>query len=91
MNWQDGVNGSFEMLSGFVLLLHCMKMYQDKKVHGVSTLACLYFVLWSYWNLYYYPHLNQWGSLLGAIWTCMVHTIWYSMIIYYIRREKHEH
>lgn len=87
MNWQDLINGSFEILSGFVLLLHCIQMYRDKEIRGVSVVACLYFVLWSYWNLYYYPHLYQWASCLGSVWTSLIHTIWFGMIIYYIRKE----
>ncbi len=88
--WQDLINGSFETLSGFVLLLHCVKMHQEKKIRGVSVLACLYFMLWSYWNLYYYPHLNQWSSFVGGVWTGIVHTVWFSMILHYIKKEKHE-
>lgn len=88
--WQDLINGSFETLSGFVLLLHCVQMYKDKKIRGISVLACLYFVTWSYWNLYYYPHLSQWTSFIGGAWTSLVHTVWFGMIVYYLWKEKHE-
>lgn len=88
--WQDNVNGMFEFLSGFFILLHCLKMYQDKKVRGVSMLAAVYFTSWSYWNLHYYPNLGQWYSFIGGGFTTICHTIWLSMILYYIRKEKHE-
>lgn len=89
--WQDNVNGLFEFCSGFFILLHCLKMFQDKGVRGVSFLAAVYFTAWSYWNLHYYPHLHQWWSFGGGIFTTMAHTIWFLMIVYYIRKERNEH
>ncbi|KKM77927.1 hypothetical protein LCGC14_1365090 [marine sediment metagenome] len=88
MIWQDNVNGLFEFLSGFFLLLHCVKMYQDKKIRGISLLAGIYFVTWSYWNLFYYPCLGQWGSFGGGVFSTMIHTIWFFMIVYYTRKER---
>lgn len=88
--WQDSVNGLFELCSGFFILLHCIKMFQDKKIRGVSFLAAVYFTSWSYWNLYYYPHLHQWRSFSGGIFTTMAHTIWFLMIVYYLRKEKYD-
>ena len=86
--WEDSVNGMFEFYSGFFILLHCVKMFQDKKIRGVSLLAAIYFTAWSYWNLHYYPNLNQWWSFAGGAFTTLCHTIWFSMIIYYLRREN---
>lgn len=82
--WQDNMNGLFEFCSGFFILLHCLKMYQEDGVQGVSFLAAAYFTIWSYWNLHYYPHLKQERSFAGGIFTAATHTIWFSMIIYYI-------
>ena len=88
--WQDNINGLFEFSSAFFILLHCLKMYQDKAVKGVSTVAAVYFTMWSYWNLHYYPHLRQWYSFSGGIFTTLAHTLWLSMIFYYIWRNKNE-
>lgn len=81
---QDNLNGLFEFCSGFFILLHCLKMYQDGNVQGVSLLATVYFTVWSYWNLHYYPHLKQRRSFVGGIFTAITHTLWLSMIIYYL-------
>ena len=88
--WQDSVNGMFEFLSGFFILLHCIKMFRDKKIRGVSFLAAVYFTAWSYWNLHYYPNLNQWWSFTGGVFTTIAHTIWFTMIVYYIRKERND-
>jgi hypothetical protein len=90
VEWQDKINGLFEFLSGFFILLHCIKMHKDKAVRGVSILAAVYFTSWSYWNLHYYPHLSQWRSFIGGTFTTFMHTVWFGMIIYYIRKEKHD-
>ena len=88
--WQDNINGLFELFSSFFILLHCVKMYKDKKIKGVSLLAAVYFTSWRYWNLHYYPHLEQWWSFVGGAATTIAHTLWFSMIIYYTRKEKYE-
>lgn len=88
--WQDNINGMFEFCSGFFILLHCVKMFRDKKIRGVSFLAAVYFTTWSYWNLHYYPHLRQWWSFGGGVFTTVAHTIWLLMIVYYWRKERHE-
>lgn len=85
MSWQDGVNGAFELFGGFVLLLHVRRLYIDKVLSGVSVVATAYFVTWGFWNLYYYPHLEQWISLVGAIAVVFVNVVWISMMAYYIR------
>ena len=86
--WQDGINGLFELLGGIFVLLNCIKLYSDKKVKGVSFIAMAYFVLWGYWNIYYYPHLEQWISFAGGLTIVAMNTLWIVMGFYYIRKEK---
>ena len=84
----DLVNGCFGVLAGFMVFLHCIKLYKDKMVKGVSLTACIFFTSWGFWNLYYYPHLNQWFSFIGGLLTVSVNTLWVSMMIYYITKKK---
>jgi hypothetical protein len=88
--WQDSINGLFELLGGIFVLLNCIKLYRDKKVRGVSFFAMTYFVLWGYWNIYYYPHLEQWISFAGGLTIVAMNTLWIAMGFYYIRKEKNE-
>ena len=88
--WQDKINGLFELMGGVFILLHCLRLYHDKKVRGVSFIATAYFVLWGYWNIYYYPHLEQWVSFAGGLTIVAMNTLWITMMLYYIRKEKHE-
>jgi len=88
MIWQDFVNGLYELLGGVFILLHCLKLIHDKKVKGVSIVAILYFASWGMWNLYYYPFLNQWCSLIGGIGIVTMNCLYVSLLIYYTLKNK---
>jgi len=88
MSWQDCTNGAYEMGGGIFMLLNCLKTYWDKEVKGISIISMIFFCSWGYWNLYYYPHLNQWISALGAAILVLFNTIWICMAIYYTRKNK---
>lgn len=81
--WADVVNGSFEFLAGFMICLHIVKVLKDKNVAGVSTIATAYFAAWGYWNLYYYPSLDQWVSFAGGIFVVTANTIWVILLLYF--------
>jgi uncharacterized membrane protein YfcA len=84
----DLINGLFEITSGILFSLNIIKLYKDKRVMGTSLIPVAFFTLWGFWNLYYYPYLNQILSLLGGIVIAVMNTIWLSMAIYYKRKEK---
>lgn len=86
--WQDKLNGVFELLGGFFIMLSCIRLHRDKKVRGVSFVHIAYFTLWGYWNIEYYSNLNQWVSLLGSLTVTLVNTIWLAMLLYYLQKEK---
>lgn len=88
--WQDATNGLFELMGGLFVALHCFKLYKDKKVRGVSFVATGYFTVWGFWNMYYYPFLEQWASLIGGLLIVTMNVLWVGMMVYYLRREKHE-
>jgi len=83
ISWQDVVNGAFECLAGFMVLLSCRRVYKDKAVAGVSIWATAFFTLWGYWNIYYYPHLDQWLSFFGGLFIVAANTIWVALLIKY--------
>jgi uncharacterized membrane protein YfcA len=90
MNWADVVNGGFEFLAGFMVLLHCRQLYKDKIVKGVNLPATIFFTSWGFWNLYYYPSLDQWFSFFGGLGIVSANSLWVGMMIYYKRKEKRE-
>ena len=88
--WQDSINGLFELLGGVFITLSCIKLYEDKKVRGVSFIHIAYFTAWGYWNIEYYSNLEQWVSFAGSIAVTGINTVWLAMLIWYIRKEKHD-
>jgi hypothetical protein len=79
----DKVNGSFELFGGFFILLNILKVCNDKSVAGVDWRAVLFFTAWGYWNLYYYPSLDQKASFYGGIVIAIANTVWLSLLIWF--------
>lgn len=84
----DLINGSFELLGGAAILLSVFKLHSEKIVRGVSWPHVSFFTIWGLWNLFYYPHLDQWFSFVGGAFIVTANTIWVSQIIYWNWREK---
>jgi uncharacterized membrane protein YfcA len=82
----DFINCVFEFGGGILLIVNCFRLYKDKEIKGVSISVTAFFMAWGYWNLYYYPSLNQWWSFIGGILIVAANTVWVGMAIYYARR-----
>lgn len=87
MNLPDFINGCFELFAGVFVLNHCRVLYQDKMVRGASVVSTVFFFVWGLWNLYYYPHLEQWWSFAGGILIVSANFLWVGMMFYYGRRK----
>jgi hypothetical protein len=83
MNVPDAINGGMELFGGFFITMSILRLYKDKEVHGISWMHAGYFTVWGWWNLYYYPHLNQWLSFIGSILIAITNTIWVGQMLYY--------
>jgi hypothetical protein len=87
MNYADICNGAFEALGGLLILNHCRAVLRDKAVAGVSILSTVIFAMWGFWNLYYYPSLDQWASFAGGIVIVAANLVWISLMLKY-RTER---
>jgi len=81
----DLINGSFEVLSGFMVLNHCRAVKRDKAVAGVSIISVFFFTIWGVWNLYYYPTLGQTISFYGSIVIVLANVYWVCLLIKFKR------
>ena len=72
----DLINGLFEASGGLMNWTNVMALYRDKKVRGVNVWASVLFTAWGFWNLYYYPSLNQWASFFGGLVIVAGNTVW---------------
>jgi hypothetical protein len=79
----DIINASFELGAAFAVALHCRRIAIDKQVKGVSAIAVGFFVAWGFWNVFYYPHLDQPFSAVCAIAVTLVNLAYVLLLIYY--------
>lgn len=79
----DIINGWFEAISGGFMSYNCVRLYQDKRVRGVSVATQIFFTAWGYWNLFYYPHLGQWFSFFCGWLIVVSNTLWVTLAIKY--------
>ena len=84
----DFTNGMFEILGGLMILNHCRVVIKDKAVAGVSVLSTAFFTSWGFWNLYYYPSLDQWWSFAGGIAIAAANLLWVALLIKYRARAN---
>lgn len=84
----DVINGTFETLGCLAVGLSIRQLLRDRRVQGYHWGSLLYFTSWGYWNIYYYPALDQWVSAVGATATALANTIYLGMIIYFSRKRR---
>lgn len=88
MNLPDVINGVFEMGGGLMVGMNCWRIYRDKKILGMSTAPTAFFMLWGYWNLYFYPAVNAWMSFVGGAVLVVMNTIYMGQLVYYLWWKK---
>jgi hypothetical protein len=88
MNNSDIINGAFEMLGGFFILLSIRRVLIDKQVKGVSVLSTVYFTTWGLWNIYFYPQNDLFFSFIGGIFLSLCNGIWVILLIYYFYTKR---
>jgi len=81
----DIMNGTLELGGGLFLLKNVLQLHRDKVTRGVHWAPTAYFAFWGLWNLYYYPHLEQWFSVSGAAFLVSVNLFWFGQMMYYRR------
>lgn len=83
MNWPDVINGCFELIGGLLICLSIRKLFHDKIVRGVSAWPVTFFAMWGYWNLFFYPNLDQWFSFTGGLVIVTANTVWVGQMLWY--------
>lgn len=83
MTWADLVNGGFEGCGAVAIFANCAVLRRDKRVRGVSPLVTAFFTSWGFWNLYYYPSLDQWASFVGGVAIVAGNLLWLTLAFKY--------
>ncbi len=86
MNNLDLINASFEMSACLFVLNHCRVLMEHKETRGVSIVSMLFFTVWGFWNLVYYPALGQMFSMLGGVFVVLANAVYVMLMITYRRK-----
>lgn len=76
MNIPDIINASFEGLASLFILNHARVLWQTRQADGVSLLSTAFFGVWGFWNVYYYPHLEQMFSFYAGLAIMAANLFW---------------
>lgn len=88
MNTPDLINGFFETSGSVFVLMSIWKLHKEKTVRGAHWATILFFTSWGFWNIYYYPHLEQWASFAGGLLLAFCNAVLLSQMLYYNYKEK---
>lgn len=77
----DLINGLFELLGSLFVWLNVRQIWRDRGYKGVHILPAIVFNTWGFWNLYYYPHLHQWGSFAGGVSMVLANSIYVGLMV----------
>lgn len=87
MNYADIANGIFEAGLSYFLFRNLMALRRDKTVRGVYIPTTIWTTAWGFWNLYYYPSLEQWASFWGGVAVVSFNAIWLAHVWFYTRGQ----
>lgn len=82
----DLLNGLFELFGSVMTWMNVHRVWKDKGYAGLHPAAIAFFWSWGVWNLYYYPHLDQWFSFLGGVSLVAANTSWVVLMRTYGRK-----
>ena len=87
---QDALNGCLEFVGSIFIWMSIARLNKDRDVKGIVWYHPAFFVCWGMYNLYYYPHLDQWFSFAGGVSIAVANCIWVSQMIYWSRKSPGE-
>lgn len=70
------INALFEASAAVFVWLNFKALKRDRKVLGMHWIPITIFVIWGYWNPYYYWHLAQWLSMIAAVGVAVGNSAW---------------
>lgn len=79
----DAINGVFELCGAVFMFRDAYKLYLEKQIRGVYWYSRYFFLTWGFWNIWYYPNINQHASFLGGICLVVANVIWCALAFKY--------
>lgn len=83
MTGPDLINSVFEAVAGLFVFRNVLALLRHKQIRGVHWSPTFFFSVWGIWNLFYYPHLNQWFSFYGGLLVLTANLTWLVLVFHY--------
>jgi hypothetical protein len=83
----DAINAAFETAGAFLIWLNVFALWKHKILRGMHWAPVVLFVVWGYWNIYYYLYLGQIYSWFAGFGVAIANTIWVALYVY-LRRDS---
>lgn len=81
MSALDIINAAFEAAAGIFVLNHCRVLLKDRETRGVSILSTVFFMCWGFWNVFYYPALEQPFSAAAGVFVALANAIYIALMV----------
>lgn len=78
----DAINGGFELVGAVFVWANVVRLRRDRVVRGVYWPTMGFFAAWGFWNLWYYPSLDQWFSFAAGIVLVAGNAAWVVMVLW---------
>ena len=72
----DKINGVFEAIAAALLWSDVRMLYLHKQIRGIWWPARSFFMFWGFWNILYYPSLDQWWSFWAGVALVSANLAW---------------
>ncbi|MBL4774469.1 MAG: hypothetical protein JKY87_00210 [Mariprofundus sp.] len=76
----DKINALFEFCGFLAVLPSIVAAHKSKQIVGVSLVTPLFFAAWGYWNILFYPHLDQVWSAYAAVLLAVANSYWLVLV-----------
>ena len=86
----DLINGLIELVGAGLTWRNAWQLHTDRQIRGVYWPTTLFFALWGFWNLFYYPFLDQWISFTAGVVLVSGNVIWVAMAIHISKNQPGE-
>lgn len=84
----DAINAGFEFVGGMMQLWNCWKLFWDREVRGVNWQVTAFFACWGIWNLFFYPFVGAWLSMIGGLTIVLANVIWVAMALHFAKGDQ---
>lgn len=81
MNLNDVGNGLFELVGAYFTWRNYIQLQRDRELKGVYWPMTAFFTAWGFWNLHYYPSLQQWFSFYAGIVLVLGNLAWVNLAL----------